>query len=405
MQKLWLSGMLAATILTGCGPKKTGPVGADPLEQKPQANGTGSNGAATDSDSDPVIATAGEVSIRRSQLQKPLMEGWGLNVLMYVVQRELAKEAVRQQGLVVGSEDLKFEDEWTLKPLADQAPAGTSRDALVEQYLKQARTRDVVLSPTEFDLIIETNAYMRKLAQASLKDAISDEELQKQFDERYGASVRVRHIMLSNPQEVLQAKRRLDAGEKFEDVARVLSRHPETKESGGLLPPFTANDRRLPENFRKVAFDLKVGEVSAQVQAQGSYHLIKLEERIAPKAIKFEDVKDSLREDLQSQLILQAVKAIRTKLGQQALATLKIADPTIKAEFGKRLAAQDKMIRDREQIKAELEKQREQLNATNAPATQPAGPVGPAAPATAPATTAPAGASTSPAPTTAPVEP
>lgn len=417
MQKLWLSGMLAATILAGCGPKNHGQSASDPIKPNDVHadihNGT-HTGTLTADETDPVIATAGKTTIRQSELQEPLLQAYGLNLLMYIVQRDMAHDAARQAGLVVSPEDIKREREWTLGTMFASAPPTQDREKLLEQFLAQPKPRDQMMTRVEFDIVLETNAAMRKLAEVNLKDAISDEDLQKQFDERYGASVQVRHIMLSNPQEVLQAKRRLDADEKFEDVARVLSRNPETKLNGGLLPPFTINDRRFPENFRKVAFGLKEGEVSSQVQAEGSYHLIKLERRIPPKAVKFEDVKNALRDDLQNQLIIEAVKAIRTKLGQQALATLKVAEPTLKAEFEKRLAAQDKMIHDREQIKAELEKQREQLNATTQPATQPAEPVGPVAPpstnlapaaaTTAPAAKAPAGASTSPAPTTAPAK-
>ena len=51
---------------------------------------------------------------------------------------------------------------------------------------------------------------------------------------------------------------------------------------------------------------LQPGEVSDPVQAEGAYHLIKLEKRIAPKAVKFEDVKESIRKDL-TERVVQAV--------------------------------------------------------------------------------------------------
>ena len=53
------------------------------------------------------------------------------------------------------------------------------------------------------------------------------------------------------------------------------------------------------------------------MQADASYHLIRLEERIAPKAVKFEDVKDSLREDLEQKLVDVRVQQLRGQIGQE----------------------------------------------------------------------------------------
>ena len=67
-------------------------------------------------------------------------------------------------------------------------------------------------------------------------------------------------------------------------------------------------------------FALKVGQVSEIVQAEGSYHLILLEERIPPKAIKFEDVKESLKADLMDKAVQATVKQLRQQLADQAYA-------------------------------------------------------------------------------------
>ncbi len=362
MRNVWLSGiLLVGAIGGGCGPK-TGPAAdASKGQQLPPQQTSVETPAVSPSqfEGDPVIATASGTNIRESQLLEPLKEAYGFNLLMYVVQCEMAKDALRQQGIALSEADVAQERRWTLDQMFENAKEGEDREKLLEQFLNQPKPRDQMMTPVEFDIILETNAAMRKLAEGALKTAITDEDLKMQFDERYGASVRVRHIMCANPQEVLKVERRLAAGEDFAEVASVESRNPDTKRVGGLLPPFTINDRRLPENFRRVAFALKEGEVSGQVHAEGSYHLIKLEKRIAPKAVKFEDVKDSLKEDIQNRLVMEGVKEIRNRLGQQALATLKIEDPSLQKEFEARLKARDQLIRDREKIRDEMTKQRE----------------------------------------------
>jgi parvulin-like peptidyl-prolyl isomerase len=365
-----------AGLIVGCGPK-TGPAANGKIDSSNKIEAP--DKPSLTADSDVVVATAGDVEITETQLMTALKEAHGFGMLMYLVQRELAFETCRQMGMTVSDADIDEERQWTLNQMFENAREGEDRENLLDQYLAQPKPRDQMMTRTEFDIIISTNAAMRKIAKASLKNAISDEDLKMHFDQLYGASVKVRHIMVSNPQELQKVQRLLAAGEDFAAVARAESRNPETKRVGGELPPFTINDARLPENFRRVAFALKENEVSDPVQAGGSYHLIKLEKRIDPKAVKFEDVKDSLRDSIQDRVIIEGVKEIRNRLAQQALAVLKVEDPVLKAEFDKRLAARDKLIRDREKIKEEMEKQRQ--TPTTSPMTDPT-----PAPATVPAT-------------------
>ena len=53
------------------------------------------------------------------------------------------------------------------------------------------------------------------------------------------------------------------------------------------------NATNVPQVFKDTAFALKNGEVSDPVQADNAYHIIKVENRIAPKVVKFEDVKET----------------------------------------------------------------------------------------------------------------
>lgn len=402
MRYVFASGILLSQLILGCGPK-TGPsadisrptatTGASELITQPVA-------APLD---DPIIATAGKTVIRESELLVPLKKAYGLNVLMYVVQRDLAMDVVQEMGLTVTESDVAQERDWTLRQSFPKAETPEEREKLLDQLLNQPKPRENMMSRTEFDIMMQTNAAMRKIAQTSFKDAISEEQLKQQFDRQYGASVKVRFIMLANIQEVQKVQRMLSAGEDFAEVARRESRDPQTRALGGELPPFTVNDTRLPETFREVAFSLKEGEVSDAVQAGGSYHLIKLEQRIPPKVVKYEDVKDSLRESIRDQMVIEAFKEIRNRLAQQALATLKIDDPVLKRAFEQKLAERDQLIREKDKIRQELIKQR-QMSATTVPV-----PDSVDVPTTSATSEAPSGVSTTPspdptpAPTTLPV--
>lgn len=380
------SSILLSQLIFGCS-SRTGPSGDVSRPTTTESSGLITRPVEVPPD-DPIIATAGKTVIRESEFLVPLKQAYGLNVLMYVVQRDLAMDVAREMGLTVTESDIAQERDWTLRQSFPKAETPEEREKLLDQLLNQPKPRENMITRTEFDIMMQTNAAMRKIAQTSFKDAISEEQLKQQFDRQYGASVKVRFIMLANIQEVQKVQRMLASGEDFAEVARRESRDPQTRALGGELPPFTVNDTRLPETFREVAFSLKEGEVSDVVQAGGSYHLIKLEQRIPPKAVKYEDVKDSLRESIRDQMVIEAFKEIRNRLAQQALATLKIDDPVLQRAFEQKLAERDQLIREKDKIRAELLKQR-QMSATTAPA-----PDSVEVPTTSATSEAPSGAST-----------
>jgi parvulin-like peptidyl-prolyl isomerase len=198
-----------------------------------------------------------------------------------------------------------------------------------------------------------------------LAGKITDQALEEAFKSLYGETVKARHIQCQNLQEVQEVKQRLASGEPFDKVAREMSRNLGTKSLGGELPPFSRNTQGLPEAFKQAAFALKEGEVSEPVQAEGGYHLIKLEKRIPPKAVKFEDVKESLRTDLYARAVDAAVKSLRQQLANDAVKNLVINDPDLKKQWQDKLDARDKSIKDKEQMRKQMETERERA------ATQP----------------------------------
>jgi foldase protein PrsA len=335
------------------------------------------------------------------QLMKPLIEAHGLTVLLNLVQLELAKDLAQQQGVRVADEDFAQERKQTLDRLfaeGDQKtqdridnavrknqPAEAERlrkemerdhEQLFDQFLQNQK-----VTKPEFELVLKTNTYLRKLIEPKVDAAITEDELKKSFEVEYGASVRVRHIQASNAAELGQALTRIKNGEPFEKVARDVSRNPTTAPLGGELPRFSLATAGLPENFKLAAFALQVGEISNPVEAEGAFHIIKLEEKFAPKAVKFENVKEAVRQNLKDRMIQAGVKQYRNKLAERARKELKISEPTMAAQFAERLADRDKQIQDQREIRRQMEKERERDAEKNG-TTPPAGTAAPTPPAT-----------------------
>jgi len=367
----------------------------------------------------PVARLPGLV-IGREQFLAPLIESHGLSVLLNVVQLELAKQNAQRKGLVLTEDDLKQERQRTLNQAfgevdaklqqqideavarKDEAAAQKLREQTTadhEQLLDQLLQQQKVTKP-EFELVLKTNAYLRKMAEQEIKD-IPEDTVRKMFEAEYGATVRVRHIQSNNAAELEAAKRRIDAGEPFEKVAKEVSRNARTAALGGELPRFSLAHTGIPDTFKQVAFQLKEGEVSNIVQSEGAFHLIKLEQKFAPRAVKYESVRDGLKVKAREQVILGAVNGLREQLAEQARDHLKIEDPVLRDQFTRRLQERDKQIHDAEKIREQQERERllrQQKDlappgaapATDTPAPAAPAPGQPPAPSPAPAQPQPA---------------
>ncbi|HZZ42513.1 MAG TPA: peptidylprolyl isomerase [Tepidisphaeraceae bacterium] len=308
--------------------------------------------------SQPAVAMINGRPITRADLEQPLIDAYGLNVLMNLALRETARQEAEQAKVTATQADFDAEREITMKGMFKDAEV-KDYDRLLDQFLAQQR-----ISRPEFDLVIETNAYLRKIAEPMLKGKITDESLQQAFRALYGENVEVRDIQLANLQEVAVVRQRLDSGESFEKVAREMSRDPRTKASGGLLPPFSREITNLSQAFKDAAFSLKEpGEISDPIQTGDSFHLIQLVQKIAPKAVKYEDVKDSVRKELYDRLMYATITELRKELARATIQAMDIRDPSLKKQFVERQEKQQAQERDRASARLEGEQERKELSA------------------------------------------
>ena len=301
-----------------------------------------------------VVAEVGSVKVTRDELYRPLIQAHGLDLLMSLVRLDMVEQEAVARNITVSPKDVADERAKTLSKMFEKAKP-EDYDEYLKQFLEQQH-----LSAEEFNLVLKTNAYLRKIAAPMVAGRLTDAELKIAFNARYGETVRVRHIALRNLQQVAEAQRRLAGGESFADVAKAMSINPATGPLGGEIQPFSRANTQLPELFKDTAFSLEPGgKVSDPIQVEGQYHLIKLEERIPPKLVKFEDVKQSLRQDLDEQMTFEAMKQIRNELGRRALDAMKIYDPVLRQQFQAKLAAQQTEIKGQEQIRDQLKKERD----------------------------------------------
>lgn len=298
------------------------------------------------------VATVYGKPITVEQLLRPMTEAHGLVFLLHLAQIELCRQKADVAKVSVTAEDIAAERQRTLEqmfkdvippdskmtPEEEAAFRQKEYDRLLAQYLTTTR-----FSAAEFDLTIQTNTYLRKLAESEpgLKEKITEQHVRDGFGILFGEKVKVRHIQVANPREMAEVLRRLREGEPFEKVAAEMSIDTPSRAAGGEIRPFSRADTTVPQAFKDAAFALKEpGDLSEQIQSGNSYHIIKLIAKIPPNlAVKYETHKDYVREELTKGLILVRIRELRESLAVEARSALRINDPVLRKQYLQRLEA------------------------------------------------------------------
>jgi peptidyl-prolyl cis-trans isomerase C len=144
---------------------------------------------------------------------------------------------------------------------------------------------------------------------------MTDERLQAYYDARIGSAepvqeVRASHILVAEEAKAAELKAQIDGGADF---AALAAEHGTdgTRAQGGDLGWFT-REVMVPE-FSEAAFAMEVGAVSAPVQTQFGWHLIKLTERREQPKPTFADVRDELEQALSSEIAQELLTELRAE--------------------------------------------------------------------------------------------
>jgi peptidyl-prolyl cis-trans isomerase C len=243
---------------------------------------------------DPVVVTAGTVTIRQSELDKAL-----------------ASLPEQYQAAAMGAGKKAFAEEYLqMKLLAVQGMAA-GLDKTPEVMAQLAMVKENVVAQAE----------LNRMAEAI---QLSDDDLRKIYDSKKAdyESVKAKHILIAfkgspaarpgKPELTEeQAKAKAEAlrkkivdGASFEEVAKAESDDTQSGASGGELGEFSRG-QMVPE-FEQAAFAAKAGEVTPIVRSQYGYHVIKVESH---GTTPFEQVKPVLeRNERQARLQAQLSK-------------------------------------------------------------------------------------------------
>jgi peptidyl-prolyl cis-trans isomerase C len=137
---------------------------------------------------------------------------------------------------------------------------------------------------------------MGMMLQTRAKDSVTDEEMQKVYDEAAKSmtaeeEVHARHILVESEDEAKAINEQLKAGADFATLAKEKSKDPGAADGGDL--GYFVKGQMVPE-FSEVAFKMYPGQVSNPVKTQFGWHIIKVEDRRTRPMPEFEKVKDQI---------------------------------------------------------------------------------------------------------------
>lgn len=283
--------------------------------------------AQTDGDA---IATVNGRPINKRRMVDILMEGHGLAVLQQLVVLELAKEESQRLKLKVTQADIDAEFQRAVDNIAPRTrengePLDEPGRLQALDFLLQQKG----LSMTEFKLGMERNAHLRKVIERNLK--IDEPTLREEFARLYGEKVEVRIIQANDQGKLYEAIKQLDANVDFALIAQRVSQDAASAERGGLLDPFAFNDERVAAVLREAAFNLAAGEHTPPILNNGHWFILKLERRIAPQDVRFEDVRGEVERKLKERIVPDQMNKLVMELYQKA--QVRVLDKDLKAKF------------------------------------------------------------------------
>lgn len=282
-----------------------------------------------------VIARVNGRPIERSELVALLIGGRGVEVMEQMVALEAARQLAVERELTVSAADIDAEYDRSLDALLGKENIKNDPDSLRrkagESLLGEMLARRGV-SRVEYRMVMKRNAYLRKLAEAGLE--LDEAQLRREFERTHGERVEIRHVQLASRADVDHVLEQGRAGVDFAELARRYSANEHSRDSGGLLPPFSADDEQIPAALRRAAFSLDPGTESGAIRVDDWVHLIRVERRIPALPISFEQARDAVERSLRERLVADRMQRSYADLLRGD--GIEIVDPTLRDLYDQR---------------------------------------------------------------------
>lgn len=228
--------------------------------------------------------------------------------LYQLIDYALLQQAAASCGLQVS------EAEIDQQLLLDQMQAGGAdkfQQMLKEEGMTEAQYRETLKKLMTIDKLEEYITKDVTVDEKSIKEAYQEYKDMLVMPER----VKVGHILVKTEEEAKEVIAQLKKGTDFEKLAEEKSIDPSAKQNKGILGYISKNDTSLDKEFKNAAFALAPGEFTQEpVKTKFGYHVIWCFDKKAAGTATYEEVKDSLSQQLLAQKKQQKFSEYQEKL-------------------------------------------------------------------------------------------
>lgn len=205
------------------------------------------------------------------------------------------------QMMVVYEEGMKQ----GLKPTANEINDFIAKEIGPETFnqFKQLYSERAVRQLVEYTIV--SDKYSQWLRDKILREksiTVSADEAKKYFFDNITQfhlpeGVRLSIISVDTKAAADAVIKRLQAGEKFNDIASEVNIDPRMRAARGEYGVYRKGDG-LPEPMEKTALGLQKDQYSAVIKGDVNYHIVYCHERVPEVSPTFEDVKEDLMKDM-----------------------------------------------------------------------------------------------------------
>ena len=205
------------------------------------------------------------------------------------------------------------------RPITPEVEAQIKEEVIAREiFMQEAQKRGLDATPeykSQIELARQTILIRELFTEFQKTSAVTDADVQAEYDKfvaaNGGKEYRARHILVETQAQAEAILASLKKGGKFEDIAKKQSKDPGSGANGGDL------DWAAPGNYVKEFSDAMValnkGQVSAPVQSQFGFHIIRLDDVREAQLPALEDVKPQIVQQMTQQRMATFQQELRAK--------------------------------------------------------------------------------------------
>ena len=206
------------------------------------------------------------------------------------------------------------------RPVNDEMRAQIKEEVITrEVFMQEAQKRGLASTAdykAQMELARQTILIRELFADFQKNNPVTDVDLKAEYDKftaaNAGKEYKARHILVEKEDDAKAIIAGLKKGDKFEDLAKKMSKDPGSGANGGDLD--WANASSYVPEFSAAMTKLEKGQLAAEpVKSQFGWHVIRLDDVRDAKLPSFEEVKPQMTQQMTQQKLAQFQEELRKK--------------------------------------------------------------------------------------------